>query len=57
MSSQVPFGKADTTTANPGLQLKADDWQGEPLTFREQLVGMMPPTISLLFHTQCVSLI
>lgn len=51
MSSQVPFGKADTTTENPGLQLKADDWHNEPLTFREQLVGMMPPTISLLFHT------
>ena len=57
MSSQVPIGNAHTTTKNPDLQVKADDWHDEPLTLRERLMGMMPPTISLLVHTAILLLL
>ena len=39
------------------LQLNAHDWDDEPLTFRERLVGIMPPTISLLVHTAILLLL
>ena len=57
MSSQVPFGNTHTTTKSPDLQVKADDWHDEPLTFRDRLMGMMPPTISLLVHTAILLLL
>ena len=62
MSSQGHLGNKTPSTQNTGqnadaLQLNAHDWDDEPLTFRERLVGIMPPTISLLVHTAILLLL
>ena len=62
MSSQGHLGNKNPSMQNTGqnadaLQLNAHDWDDEPLTFRERLVGIMPPTISLLVHTAILLLL
>ncbi len=51
MSTQAPFGKTNTTQNALTLQTRPDDFDDTPVTFRERLIGIVPPSISLLVHT------
>jgi len=51
MSTQAPFGKTNTTQNSLTLQTRPDDFDDTPVTFRERLIGIVPPSISLLVHT------